>query len=344
MRKIISIAGMFFLICVISGEVRGQGCMDAGDEEGVSVKGFFQPQFEYKQETDEFTFTFNRARVGFVGNIPYDVNYYLFIECSPFKTESPYLLDAFITYSRFAPYSKISMGQFKSPFSLELNTSCAGLHTILRSKVVSNLASPGRDIGIMLTGGCKKILSYNFALMNGTGNGVKDDNKGKDIAGRIVLSPVKFVSVGGSFRYGKAKPAIADAEEDEKTRCGGELQLKYADFLIQGEYIYGKDVGSYTTGGGCGDPVEVHQGTVERNGLFVQGMYMTPWNLQPVVKYESWSSDMDIEKNKEQITTFGLNYFLNDWTRIQINYLYCAEADYVETDNDQVLVQVQVKF
>ena len=93
-----------------------QGCMTASSEEGVSVMGFLQNQYEYKQETDESTFAFNRARFGLVGNIPYDVSYYFFVEYSPSKGDSPYLLDAFITYYRLGPYLNISVGQFKSPF------------------------------------------------------------------------------------------------------------------------------------------------------------------------------------------------------------------------------------
>ena len=41
--------------------------------------------------------------------------------------------------------------------------------------------------------------------------------------------------------------------------------------------------------------------------------------------------------------TFGFNYFLNDWTRLQLNYLYKAE-DQEEISNDELLMQLQVKF
>ena len=336
------------LTCMITGTTYAQGCMEATSDEGVSVVGFFQPQFEYQQGENENanSFTFNRARVGFIGSIPYDVGYYMFIETSAFKKENPFLLDAFVSYSRLSPYANFSIGQFKSPFSLEWNTPCSGLHTINRSKVVNTL-SGGRDIGLMVSGGSDtSLVKYSLGLMNGLGIGTRDDNTGKDIVGRIVVSPIEFVKIGGSFRYGKSKPAVADADEDEKTRLSGEIQVKYENFLLQAEYIYGEDVGSYTTGGGCGEADEIHEGTVKRNGLFIQAMYMTKWNLQPVIKYESWEPDMDAEDDLEQITTFGINYFLNDWTRIQINYLYCAEGDtgYNEIDNDQVLVQIQVKF
>ena len=329
MKRIYSITAIFLFACIIiAGEVRGQGCMEAKSEEGVSVAGFFQVQPQYfLKDTAEFTFAFKRVRFALLGNIPYDVSYYAAFEFSPFVLggNTPCVLDGYVTFSRFAPYGTITMGQFKSPFSLELNTSCAGFHTINRSTVVKKLAGPGRDIGMMIGGKYDKLFSCNLGLMNGTGMGKKDNNKAKDIVGRVILSPIEFLNVGGSFRHGK----VGADEEDEKIRFGGEVELKYDDFLVQGEYIYGKDIS---------------QDTTEKNGLFVQGMYMTQWKVQPVVKYESWDPNMDTEKNKEQITTFGINYFLNDWTRIQVNYLYCAEEDLVEIDNDQILIQIQVKF
>jgi len=70
---------------------------------------------------------------------------------------------------------------------------------------------------------------------------------------------------------------------------------------------------------------------------------MTKWNLQPVFKMESWDPDTDTNDNSQSIMTFGFNYFLNDWTRLQLNYLYKAE-DANEISNDELLMQLQVKF
>ena len=341
-----------------------QGCADAGSDEGVKVIGFIQPQWDYNLlDEPEHTFKFNRARFGFVGNIPYDFSYYFVLEASPSKNEYPYLLDAFVSYTRF-PWAKVSAGQFKSPFSLELNTPCNALHTINRSKVVSELASPDRDLGVMiLGGGDTAIVKYAIGLMNGTGKGVTDDNSGKDIVGRLVFNPLEFLSIGGSFKYGTSPSQDeTSTEEDTKTIFGGEIQIKYNEFLFQSEYIYGDFAGSYTTGGGCGEPLEVHQGSVKKSGFFAQAMYMTPWNFQPVIKFESF--DPDIDKDKESAAasvgtedeyafsqsahgfqntiTFGLNYFFNDWTRLQINYLYQAEEK--EIMNDMIMIQIQAKF
>ena len=74
----------------------------------------------------------------------------------------------------------------------------------------------------------------------------------------------------------------------------------------------------------------------------MQAMYMTPWNIQPVVKYESFKADWSGDA-VENIITFGFNYFFNDWTRLQFNYLYKAEEP-EEIANDEILMQLQVKF
>ncbi len=70
---------------------------------------------------------------------------------------------------------------------------------------------------------------------------------------------------------------------------------------------------------------------------------MTDWNLQPVVKYESYDPNTDADDDVNTTITFGVNYFFNDWTRLQLNYLYKAEEP-TEISNDEILMQLQVKF
>lgn len=353
--------------------LNAQGCMDSGSEDGVQVIGFVQPQYDYMFKGDdadgnslnESSFRFNRARIGVTGNIPYDFSYYVMVEFSPFlQFDHPYLLDAFVTYKRLGPYFNLSMGSFKSPIGLELNTACHKLHTINRSIVVSELAAPFRDLGIMATGGSDSLtignwkthnlIKYSVAWTNGGGIGMLDDNMFKTFAGRIVLTPIKYVSIGGSYLYGENPPAAAEAtENDVKKRWGFDLQIKVKDLLIQGEYLNGSDVGSYTTGGGCGEPIEVHEGTINREGFFAQAMYMTPWKLQPVIKFESYDPNLETdyvmfpeaENDRQNVITYGLNFFPNEWTRVQINYLYKAEESAsAEVPNDCFSIQVQAVF
>jgi len=84
-------------------------------------------------------------------------------------------------------------------------------------------------------------------------------------------------------------------------------------------------------------------GTIKRSGYWAHAMYMTPWNFQPIVKYEMYDPDTESDDNALNTITLGFNYFFNDWTRLQMNYLYKAEEGDEEA-NDEILMQLQVKF
>lgn len=336
---------------LIPAVVWGQGCMGGGGEEGVNVVGFIQPQFEYHPNSCEDreylsaynTFSFKRARLGVVGEVPYDISYYFVMEFGPLMSgEPPYMLDAFLTYTRY-PRMQVSFGQFKYPFSMERNTSCSDLHTVLRSKVVDNLV-PDRDMGVMALGTLAEGLDYRLGLMNGAGLNEMDGNSGKDIVGRLIYTPVEYLTVGGGFASGNSEPEVAGEDDNTSTRYGGEFEVNYANFLVQGEYIYGKDEGAYSEGGGCGGDPVIKQGTVERDGFFITALYKTQWNLEPVYKYERWDPDTEKDDDMEHVHTFGFNYFMNDWTRLQVNYLRRIEDYTPALRNDALIVQMQVKM
>jgi phosphate-selective porin len=342
-----------------------QGCMGGDSEDGVKVVGYIQPQYEYQFLGDDVSpmhglksnnsFYFNRARVGVVGNIPYDFSYYFMMEMSPTKG-GPSILDAFITYKRWDPYLNVAVGQFKSPFGLELSTPCQALHTVNRSMVVNELASPFRDLGVMFLGttgelfGMKDLISYRFAITNGTGMNVMDNNKFKDYTFRLVVTPWEGLSLGGSYRYGKQKPVSDTMDPDVRRRWGADISFNKYNVLFQAEYIDGFDQGSSLVGGGCGSTPTLVLGDFKKNGFMAQLGYMTPWNLQPIVKFESYDPDADSDYNKQEDITFGINYFFNEWTRLQLNYVYRTEESgsttetYHEVDNDFFVMQLQVIF
>ncbi len=348
--------------------LNAQGCMETESDDAITVMGYIQPQFtNVFFEKDKYgntlykpnNFFFKRARIGVMGSIPYDISYYVMAELSPAATGYPFLLDAFVTYSPFGKYVRFSIGQFKSPVGLELNTPCHALHTIRRSTVVNYLASPFRDLGFMILGssdslfGRKDLFTYKLAIMNGTGINHWDDNKYKDFVARLVISPWEWLKIGGSYRYGKEGKADADGQKT-RTRYGADISVETHNFLLQGEYLYGEDLGLIGGGGGCGGKKSTNATleTYKKHGFFVMAAYMTPWNLQPVIKYETYDPDgtsykyLYVEQDFIQSTiTFGLNYFLNDWTRIQVNYLYNAEENStVEFPNDALMIQIQAKF
>jgi phosphate-selective porin len=353
-----------------------QGCMEAsptssgpqiiGYVETENITNFLGKDASGKDLTDN-SFAFRRARLGVTGSIPYDFSYYVMAELSP-TFKGPYLLDAFFSWKAAGRYLKISAGQFKSPFGLELSTPCQSLYTVDRSLVVNELASPFRDQGLMFSGstdslkifGIEKpnIFSYSLAITNGTGLNTADNNRSKDIIGRIVFAPCNFFQLGGSYHYGKEKnPDATVTKADILTRWGADIQLKKSfgrfGLLSQSEYIYAKDDGSKLVGGGCGATPEVVQGSFKRGGIYSQLMLQTPWKIEPVVKIERYDPNLDIENTdhteySKDTWTFGFNYYVNDWTRIQMNYLYKSETSsstdiskYNEIKNDMLIVQLQ---
>lgn len=374
MKKATLLLVLAVLFASNSSNIFAQGCVEASSDDGPQLVGYIQPQFNYYMFGDKdngdankpSTFFFKRARIGVLGSIPYDISYYVMAEFSPgLHGGNPYLLDAFVTYAPLGKYLKFSIGQFKSPFSLELNTPCYALNTINRATVTNELAGPFRDMGIMLLGssdslfGIKDLFTYQFAIMNGTGINTVDDNQSKDIVARLVISPWEWIKVGGSYRTGSVEQQVSINgvwEQKKRSRTSIELTLDKWNALIQGEYIMGQDIGDVASGGGCGGKsTDSGLPTYDKSGFWVAAMYMTPWNLQPVVKYESFDPDgatytyFDKVHTYDQSTfTFGINYFLNDWTRIQVNYLYNAEGAtngvVNEYDNDVLMVQVQAKF
>lgn len=359
MKKIFYILSIF-TFALVSVNANAQGCGSTGSGDLVGVFGFIQPQFNYNingkdangKSLNTNNFTFNRARLGVMGSIPYDIDYYVVAELSQFKNSSNtvHLLDAYVSYTRFGKWAKITLGQFKSPFSLEQNTACSGLYTINRSEVVNQLAGPQRDLGLLISGGHDSLgVTYSLGFMNGTGFNVVDDNNNKNIIGRLVVNPLKNLKIGGSFKVGKINPTDPTKELNNIFRVAGELQYTWKKLFLQSEYIYGQDklnsASQVPIYGGCGGIVgfETKQaGTYSKSGFWAIASYKVNDKIEPVLKFDTWNSDQGVVGKRTNYYTVGLNYYVNDYSRIQINYVNVQES--IPVINDMLMIQVQAKF
>ncbi|OYT11900.1 MAG: hypothetical protein B6I18_02550 [Bacteroidetes bacterium 4572_112] len=373
MKKTVLI--ILIAICVLPFKIYAQGCSDDGGEDGVKIIGFVQSEYQYQFLGDSVqsvmngldkpsSFYFNRARLGATGTIPYDFSYYFLAEFSP-SHGGPYILDAFVTYKRFAPYFIVSMGQFKSQFGLELTTACHGLYSVNRSQVVNELASPFRDQGVLILGstGDKKILgmehsdifTYRLAITNGQGLNKYDGNMDKDVTARLVFQPIEDVKIGGSFRWGKQKPIQASEPDDTRRRWGVDLSVEKANILFQAEYINGLDQGSSLVGGGCGSSPTIQKGDFNKDGFWTAIMYKFDNGFAPILKYQYYSvnsSVATIPHQTQDAAIVGFNYYFNDWTRLQLNYVITKDNlnhnTFMDSDSNFsknfVVVQLQAKF
>ncbi len=328
-----------------------QGCdsdveigQDTSSTKKVKIFGYLQPQYTYNfLEGDNVnSIEFKRARIGVRGEVYEKFSYYFMVEAGPFigGTQDVYLMDAFITYAA-DNWARISVGTFKQPFSLELATPCHALTTIERAIVVDQLVAPQRDFGLFLYGGNKyNKLNYSFAVMNGRGLLNRDNNTKKDVIGRVTYRLTSYLTLGGSFRYGYP---VANDNDTDRTTFGGEFLLEMDKLSVQGEYIHDEGGYNLAAGGGCGsEPVVLGD---KRDGAYIMGAYKINEKFQPVVKYEFFDPDLDLQDDGtyQERFTLGFNYFFNDSVRLQLNYLANIET-VVNQDNDALIAQMQIRF
>lgn len=335
--------------------------------EKLKVVGWLQPLFRvnYNSTRDgmshlnESSFAFNRARLGVTGNLNSSFSYFVMAELSSFKS-GPTLVKAVINWDGLGHWARITTGKFKHPFSVELNASSNKLLTINRSKVVDYLTGPSIDYGLMISGSSenlpilgiknKDIIKYSLALINGSGKDVYDPDTYKDVVFKLNFSPFSFISLGGSFKNGKRKdPMILDKPAGSSLRYGADLTINYKNLIIQSEYIGAKEK-TYNL---IGNQEEIHSFnpfTYKADGYFIQALYMMPCHLQAVAKFETFSGELIQNSDQEQAITLGFNYFFNEQTKVQLNYIHhiidkeisALTNDYELTD--AVYLQFQLIF
>lgn len=303
----------------------------------LTLNGYTQVRFISQQEADKMDgLDIRRARLDFKGVINEHWDSRLQLDFAG----APKILDATINY-KYRDWLKFSAGQFKIPFSQENIASSHKLETIDRSQVVEALVARvrdvigshnGRDLGIQASGNVVKIkerflVDYYVGGFNGAGINTADNNESKDFSGRIVLHPAKNLDVGGSYYNGFGKWGIP-AREQVRKRCGGELSYTYAFATIKGEYIRGLD------------------DSIERSGWYTQlGTFVYKRYVQLVAKYDTYDPNIDPEKNTDSTANyvFGVNFYFNSWSKLQVNYTNRTEED-KEINNNLVAAQIQINF
>ena len=121
------------------------------------------------------------------------------------------LRDAWIGFN-YAPEFNVQIGQYKVPFSYEELLSKRYIDFVERAAVVNSAVNPSRDIGVMVYGALfKKMVQYQLAGMNGTGQNRSDNNSDKDVIARAVVAPfvasdfehLRGFNLGGAVTYGR---------------------------------------------------------------------------------------------------------------------------------------------
>lgn len=243
----------------------------------------------------------------------------------------PVLLDAYLDYY-ISSYANMRLGQFQIPFGRENLESNTSLDTINRSQVTEKLVpgrdigSQGRDIGVQVGGKLesvegKKIFEYAAGVFNGAGINVSEDNDHKDLAIRALVFPVQGLSAGVAHYNGKT----GAAGDTDKIRTGVEAVYSIGSLSLKGEYIFGKD------------------GSTDKYGWYTQAGYRFIPDLEAVVKYDSYDSDKDKSRDRTDVATLGLNWFIIKSAKVQANYELKTEEG-TKINNNVFVTQFQVQY
>jgi hypothetical protein len=305
----------------------------------ISLTGYSQVRFQTFQESGKHNgFDIRRARVDLKGSVTPYFSYRLQADL----VDKPKMIDAYGEI-KLADYFALTAGQFKIPFSMENLTSSNKLEMIDRSQVVEALVARskdvignqnGRDIGIQVAGTFLKIkdlpvIEYRLGVFNGSGINVADTaNNAKDIAGRLIITPLKGLSFGGAFYKGIDKAIKPDVPGKSQTRdrFGFEISYVVSRVSLKGEYIAGKD------------------GKTSRSGWYIQtGYFVIPQKLQVLGKYDTYDPNTSTANNISTNYVFGLNFNFTSWSRLQAFYTVRQEQG-TSVKNDFFSVQYQIGF
>jgi len=167
--------------------------------------------FDDDEKPQADTFLLRRVRPTLEGTVGQNGEFRITPE---FANNSSSLLDAYLGY-KFNPALRLRAGKFKSPFGLERLQSGSDIRFIERAHPTS--LAPNRDVGAQLFGDLSEgVVSYAVGVFNGVSDGgssVSDSDDGKDVVGRLFLTPFKNsdldalegLSVGFAASYGDEK-------------------------------------------------------------------------------------------------------------------------------------------
>jgi len=133
------------------------------------------------------------------------------------------------------PELRLRAGQFKVPFSLEELTSSRHIDFVERSLI--NELAPSYDRGVMVHGSLMQgVVSYFLGGFNGSGQNTSDNNPDKDLAGRLVVAPLKASNnfwlkgfhIGGDFTWGNQSAA-----RSAQGRTGARTPNRFVYFAAQ---------------------------------------------------------------------------------------------------------------
>lgn len=295
----------------------------------VNISGFIQAAYDWDDKGTS-TFHIRRARLSLAGDV-YNgkrgtkIDYTLQVGFN----DTPKVVDLWVRY-RLNKAFNLQFGQFKTPTMIELTEytqprleliefSLANQRIMrMNGEDVSGVASAGRDMGVQLYGSFfhkadYSILNYNIAVMNGCGINLKDNNNSKDLIGRLLIKPIKGLTLGGFYQFGEGNftdsellptfGQVANPKYVELHRYGAGADYKFGPITLRSEYV------------------KALTGELESESAYVTAGYAFNHKVSMGARWD-YFDDNTKTKAHEQHYTIGVNYRPLTALRFQLNYAY----------------------
>lgn len=310
-------------------------------KERITLAGYAQVGYTYDDAGEKASNTFDLKRAIFMARGKITDKWSCYFMYSFANTGK--ILEAYTEY-RFLPQLTARIGQFKTMYTIENPMSPCFVELInCYSQAVNYLAgingsdplygsNSGRDMGILIYGDLfKKKLSYNLAVMNGQGINLKDKNNQKDIVGSLMVHPLDWLSVGGSFVKGKGcavaassvNPDIAIDDSYTRNRWSAGATIQTKPVSLRTEYLAGKD------------------GHVKSDGYYATASVHVLPKFDIVASYDYFNKDK-AQDYKQSNYVAGVQWWFYPKCRLQAQYTYC---DPHKGENSNLLqAQLQVRF
>ena len=281
--------------------------------EHLSLSGYLQAGFEWNEALDpNTTFYLKRARVSLTGNfLEEKMDFRLQVDMAG----SPKICDL---YFRYKPLNELNvqLGQFKLPFAMEnelcgpttfefIEYSYLTMYLTRNADKYDGIKATGRDIGAQLYGGFIEregynIINYNVGIYNGAGINNTDNNSSKDFVGRLMVKPIKELSISASYMYSETNFNNVTYFKAPRWSVGAWYNSRH--WVARSEFAQANFGGNIT------------------NTLYALAGYHfeKPWSV--VGRYE-FIRDEENKLNEERITLGGV-YKPYKFLRLQLNASY----------------------
>ncbi|MEO0116622.1 MAG: porin [candidate division WOR-3 bacterium] len=284
-----------------------QSCLFA--EEGVNLDACIWTNYQYIKSNDtcQNTFSLRNAFLGFTKNINKYLTARIYLDVGDILGKPAYDLYCALKKSPW----EIRIGQFKQFLGMEMLLPPPKLDFIEYSLIGKYRAPVNpRDVGLLLIYR-EERAELAFACVNGTGKNVlKDDNRWKDLSGRLALRQ-KDLLFGGNFYYGKLGK---DDSLKGYERWGLELGVK-TPLELASEFLFLED-------------------TLKGKGFYFALIYRQK-RYEPLFRYD-W---LEYNKVIKKFYTLGINFIpLKEKLKLALNYIWQDKKIW------RILSQLQIAY